>query len=222
MSFARRRVFGSSCGSSGAKIQRDSDQRRRLGESRNRLPAARREPDDCPRRVPRCDAGADPREPSRPTRTCPPRRIASSASGVAASSPPIRPTLARELGARDLEQIAAFLALDSQQGSERVLRWIEDRAATLESIPARGRVVPELARFQMRTWRELVVRPYRLVYRTHALDPRPRALMRATRLTAAQPTATIAHAVPPRDLHGRCDGTDGRGRPAQRAVNPRG
>jgi plasmid stabilization system protein ParE len=26
-------------------------------------------------------------------------------------------------------------------------------------------VVPELARFQMRTWRELVIRPYRLVYR---------------------------------------------------------
>jgi len=70
-----------------------------------------------------------------------------------------------EVAVCDLEEIAAFLALDSQQGSERVLRRIETRAATLESNPARGRVVPELARFQMRTWRELVVRPYRLVYR---------------------------------------------------------
>ena len=59
----------------------------------------------------------------------------------------------------------AFLALDSQQGAERVLRRIEARAATLESTPARGRVVPELSRFQMRTWRELMIRPYRLVYR---------------------------------------------------------
>jgi len=70
-----------------------------------------------------------------------------------------------EVAVHDLEEIAAFLALDSQQGSERMLRRIEDRAATLESSPAHGRMVPELARFQMRTWRELVVRPYRLVYR---------------------------------------------------------
>jgi len=69
---------------------------------------------------------------------------------------------------RDLEEIAAFLALDSRQAAERVLRRIEARAATLESSPARGRRVPELARFQMlemRTWRELLIRPYRLVYR---------------------------------------------------------
>jgi len=66
---------------------------------------------------------------------------------------------------RDLEEIAAFLALDSPEAAERVLRRIEARAATLESSPARGRRVPELARFQMRTWRELVIRPYRLVHR---------------------------------------------------------
>jgi toxin ParE1/3/4 len=70
-----------------------------------------------------------------------------------------------EVAVRDLEEIVAFLALDSQQGAERVLRRIEARAATLESSPTRGRVVPELARFQMRTWRELMIRPYRLVYR---------------------------------------------------------
>ena len=64
-----------------------------------------------------------------------------------------------------LEEIVAFLAMDSQQDAERVLRRIEARATTLESSPARGRVVPELARFQMRTWRELMIRPYRLVYR---------------------------------------------------------
>lgn len=70
-----------------------------------------------------------------------------------------------EVAVRDLEEIAAFLALDSVPGAERILRRIEGRAARLESSPARGRVVPELARFQMRTWRELVIKPYRLVYR---------------------------------------------------------
>ncbi len=65
----------------------------------------------------------------------------------------------------DLEELVAFIALDSELDAERGLRRIEGRAASLESSPGRGRVVPELARFGMRTWRELVVRPYRLVYR---------------------------------------------------------
>lgn len=70
-----------------------------------------------------------------------------------------------EVAVRDLEEIAAFLTLDSPKAAEAVLRRIEARAATLESSPARGRRVPELARFQMWTWRELVIRPHRLVYR---------------------------------------------------------
>ena len=61
--------------------------------------------------------------------------------------------------------LAAVLDYCRQQGAERVLQRIEARAATLESSPARGCVVPELTRFQMRTWRELMIRPYRLVYR---------------------------------------------------------
>lgn len=73
-----------------------------------------------------------------------------------------------EAAVRDLEEIAGYLALKSQPDAERLLRRVADRAATLESSPARGRVVPELARFQMRTWRELVMRPYRLVYRIEA------------------------------------------------------
>jgi toxin ParE1/3/4 len=70
-----------------------------------------------------------------------------------------------EVAVRDLEELVAFIALDSAGDATHVLDAIEKRAATLESSPARGRVVPELARFGMRTWRELVVRPYRLVYR---------------------------------------------------------
>jgi len=70
-----------------------------------------------------------------------------------------------EVAVRDLEEIVAFIAMDSARDADRVLRRIETRAATLEANPSRGRLVPELARFGMRTWRELVVRPYRLVFR---------------------------------------------------------
>ena len=57
------------------------------------------------------------------------------------------------------------MAIDSEANAIRLLERIEGRASSLESSPMRGRVVPELAHFGMRTWRELVVRPYRLVYR---------------------------------------------------------
>jgi plasmid stabilization system protein ParE len=70
-----------------------------------------------------------------------------------------------EIAVRDLEEIVSYVALDSEIDATRVLKRIDTRAAALESSPARGRVVPELAHFGMRTWRELVVRPYRLVYR---------------------------------------------------------
>lgn len=70
-----------------------------------------------------------------------------------------------EVAVRDLEELVAFVAIESADDAERLLERIEKQAATLESVPARGRVAPELARFGMRSWRELVVRPYRVVYR---------------------------------------------------------
>ena len=71
-----------------------------------------------------------------------------------------------EIAVRDLEEIVGFIALDSPANAERVLEKIERRASTLKSTPERGRVVPELTRLGMRTLRELVVKPYRLIYRT--------------------------------------------------------
>ncbi len=70
-----------------------------------------------------------------------------------------------EVAVRDLGELVSYIAVDSETDATRVLKRIETRAAALESSPASGRVVPELAHFGMRTWRELVVRPYRLVYR---------------------------------------------------------
>jgi plasmid stabilization system protein ParE len=70
-----------------------------------------------------------------------------------------------EVAVRDLEELVGYVAVDSETNARRVLKRIETRAAALESSPARGRVVPELAHFGMRTWRELIVKPYRLLYR---------------------------------------------------------
>ena len=70
-----------------------------------------------------------------------------------------------EAAARDLEEIVAFVAEESPTSAERLLTTLRAKAASLEVAPKRGRVVPELARFAMRSWRELVVRPYRILYR---------------------------------------------------------
>ena len=70
-----------------------------------------------------------------------------------------------EAAVRDLEELIGYVAADSERNALRILERVESRAATLEASPGRGRVVPELAHFGMRAWRELVVRPYRIVYR---------------------------------------------------------
>lgn len=70
-----------------------------------------------------------------------------------------------EAAVRDLEEVISFIAADSPLNARRVLDRLQRKARSLETSPYRGRIVPELMRFGMRTWRELVVRPYRLVYR---------------------------------------------------------
>ena len=59
----------------------------------------------------------------------------------------------------------SFVAVDSQANAQRLLATLRAKASSLETVPRRGRVVPELARFGMQTWHELLVKPYRIVYR---------------------------------------------------------
>ena len=70
-----------------------------------------------------------------------------------------------ETAARDLEEIIAFIALDSPTNARRVLAKLEARAESLTIMPHRGRVVPELRDLSLEPWREILERPYRLIYR---------------------------------------------------------
>lgn len=67
--------------------------------------------------------------------------------------------------ASDLEDIVAYVARESPAGAERLLDRLWTKAESLRTHAARGRIVGELLQFGMSTWRELVVPPYRLVYR---------------------------------------------------------
>lgn len=68
----------------------------------------------------------------------------------------------------DLEAIADYIAADSVINALKVVERIEARAATLSSLPMRGRVVPELRWHGVMTFQELIEKPWRLIYRIEA------------------------------------------------------
>jgi toxin ParE1/3/4 len=70
-----------------------------------------------------------------------------------------------EAAIRDLEQIVDFIALEAPLAAQRLFDRVAKTSQTLDLLPRRGRVVPELARFKITTYRELILRPYRLLYK---------------------------------------------------------
>ena len=64
-----------------------------------------------------------------------------------------------------LDEAMAFIARDRPETAMTWLQRILDEGASLEAFPDRGRVVPETSRQDLR---ELIVNPYRLVYRRDA------------------------------------------------------
>ena len=75
-----------------------------------------------------------------------------------------------ESAALDLDAIVRFIATDAPLNALKVLSKIRGATDGLVRFPERGRVVPELAENGIVAYRELVVRPYRIVYRMHGRD----------------------------------------------------
>ncbi len=70
-----------------------------------------------------------------------------------------------DVARQDLAAIVAYLEKESPSAALRTLDTMETKAASLESMPLRGRLIPEVERFAVRHYRELIVPPYRLIYR---------------------------------------------------------
>lgn len=66
---------------------------------------------------------------------------------------------------RDLADILLYLEQESPSAARRLLGRIEEAAASLQELATRGRRVPELAALELLEYRELVLPPYRLIYR---------------------------------------------------------
>ena len=66
---------------------------------------------------------------------------------------------------KDLEKIIECIAEDSPQNALNILKDIRKHASDLYTLPERGRIVPELYDQGILQYLELIIEPWRLIYR---------------------------------------------------------
>lgn len=65
----------------------------------------------------------------------------------------------------DLKSIIEYIADDNPSNAIKILKKIKKKAASLYNLPERGRIVPELRDQGILLYRELVIPPWRILYR---------------------------------------------------------
>ena len=65
----------------------------------------------------------------------------------------------------DLVDIVDYIALDGSQRAKSIYEKIKNLAGTLETFPAKGRIVPELHSLGIMKYRELIHKRWRIVYK---------------------------------------------------------
>jgi addiction module RelE/StbE family toxin len=75
-----------------------------------------------------------------------------------------------ETAENDLIEIIEYIANDSLDNALQIFDKIKQRASSLYAFPERGRVVPELQDQGIYTYRELIIPPWRIIYRISTKD----------------------------------------------------
>ena len=70
-----------------------------------------------------------------------------------------------ETSQRDLTNIIEYIAGDSPSYAYQVFKGIRRKASNLYTFPDRGRIVSELQEQGITQYRELIVAPWRIIYR---------------------------------------------------------
>ena len=65
----------------------------------------------------------------------------------------------------DLKEIVEYIAVDSPADALKTFKKIKQRVASLYNLPERGRIVPELQDQGILLYRELIIAPWRIIYR---------------------------------------------------------
>jgi toxin ParE1/3/4 len=66
---------------------------------------------------------------------------------------------------KDLTNIIEYIAVDSISNAAKVYKKIKEKASSLYFSPERGRIVPELRDHGILQYHELIVPPWRILYR---------------------------------------------------------
>ncbi len=66
---------------------------------------------------------------------------------------------------RDLKQVIDYIAIDSSGNAMQILKKIKQKVSDLYTMPDRGRIVPELKEQGINTYREMIIAPWKVIYR---------------------------------------------------------
>ena len=72
------------------------------------------------------------------------------------------------IAANDLKSIIEYIADDSPSNALKTFKKIKQKASNHYLLPERGRIVPELQDQGILQYRELIISPWRLLYRISA------------------------------------------------------
>lgn len=65
----------------------------------------------------------------------------------------------------DLKRIIDYIAVDSPGNALQILKKIRQKVSSLYTLPDQGRIVPELKDQGIHIYREIIVPPWRIIYR---------------------------------------------------------
>ena len=67
---------------------------------------------------------------------------------------------------KDLENIIDYISQDNVDTAITIFEKIKSKCNTLNQFPDKGRIVPELKAYGILSYRELIISPWRVIYRT--------------------------------------------------------
>ena len=70
-----------------------------------------------------------------------------------------------KIAENDLKNIIEYIAVDSPPNAIKIYKKLKQNASSLYTFPDRGRIVPELRDHGILQYRELVIPPWRILYR---------------------------------------------------------
>jgi toxin ParE1/3/4 len=78
---------------------------------------------------------------------------------------PMHQVIWTSVAENDLKAIIEYISVNNPHNALTILQKIKDKASNLHMLPERGRVVPELQDQGISQYRELIIPPWRLIYR---------------------------------------------------------